>query len=125
MTLNDAEAIADPFNVPDVVGIAPEVLSTTGVSYKKTTLRVSVSGVTPAYAVVRNRPVAIGNFITETDVNGRTRVAVIGSRIAERFFAEANVYPVGATIKINNVPFKVIGVLEARGRHRRTRRQPG
>ena len=70
-----------------------------------------MSGVTPAYAVVRNRPVVIGNFIAEADVNGRTRVAVIGSRIAERFFEEAGVYPIGATLQINDIPFKVIGQL--------------
>jgi len=115
LSLSDAEAIADPFNVPDVMAVAPEVLGNTDVSYKKTTLRLSVSGVTPAYAVVRNRPVVIGNFIAEADVNGRTRVAVIGSRIAERFFEEAGVYPIGATLQINDIPFKVIGVLEERG----------
>ena len=97
------------------MAIAPEVLSNTEVSYKKTALRLSVSGVTPSYAVVRNRPVAIGNFISEADVNGRTRVAVIGSAVAERFFDEAGVYPIGATIQINDIPFKVIGVLEERG----------
>ena len=115
LSLSDAEAIADPFNVPDVAAVAPEVLGNTDVGYKKTTFRLSVSGVTPAYAVVRNRPVAIGNFIAEADVNGRTRVAVIGSRIAERFFDEAGVYPIGATLQINDIPFKVIGVLEERG----------
>jgi putative ABC transport system permease protein len=115
LTLSDAEAIDDPFNVPDVVGVAPEVLSNAEVSYGKTTLRLSVSGVTPSYTEVRNRPVAFGNFIADTDVNARSRVVVIGSRIAERLFAEASVYPVGATLKINGIPFRVIGVLEERG----------
>ncbi|MCX7708169.1 MAG: ABC transporter permease [Anaerolineae bacterium] len=114
LTLKDAEAIADPFNVPDVVAVAPEVLSGADVSYGRTTLRVTVSGVTPAYSRVRNFPVAYGSFIDETDLNTRARVAVLGSRIAERLF-DNGAYPIGATIKINNIPFKVIGVLESKG----------
>ncbi|MCU0509291.1 MAG: ABC transporter permease [Anaerolineae bacterium] len=115
LSLSDAEAIGDPFNVPDVAAVAPEVLSNAEVSYGKTKLRVSVSGVTPSYATVRNRTVALGSFLDEQDVNSRSRVAVIGSRIAERFFDETATYPVGASIKINNIPFRVIGVLEERG----------
>ncbi len=115
LTLKDAEAIADPFNAPDVIAVAPEVLSGADVSYGKISLRLTVSGVTPAYSPVRNFPVAEGSFIDETDMSTRARVAVIGDRIAERLFAEDGVYPIGATIKINNVPFKVIGVLALKG----------
>ncbi len=115
LTLADAQAIADPFNVPDVVAVAPEILANADVSYKKTSLRVSVSGVTPSYSPVRNRPVQFGNFITDGDVNARSRIAVIGSRIADKLFGDGGVYPVGASIKINNIPFKVIGVLQEKG----------
>ncbi len=115
LTLADAQAIGDPFNVPDVVAIAPEILANADVGYKKTTLRVSVSGVTPSYSPVRNRPVQFGNFITDGDINARSRVAVIGSRIADKLFGDGGVYPVGASIKINNIPFKVIGVLQEKG----------
>jgi putative ABC transport system permease protein len=115
LTVRDAEAIADPFNVPDAVGVAPEVLSSADVSYGKTSLRLTVSGITPNYEWVRNFPIAYGNFVDATDVSARARVAVLGSRIAERFFDESGAYPIGATIKINNIPFKVIGVLQSKG----------
>lgn len=115
LTLADAEAIADPFNAPDVVAVAPELLNSAEVSYGKTSLRISVSGVTPEYSTVRNFPLAEGNFIDQTDVSTRARVAVLGSRIAERLFDEVGVYPIGATIKLNNIPFKVIGVLQSKG----------
>jgi putative ABC transport system permease protein len=114
LTLDDANAIADPFNVPSAARVAPELISTATVSYGKKDLRLSVSGVTPAYEIVRNSPVALGNFIGETDVAGRSRVTVLGSRAAEKLFG-ANAYPIGQTIKINGVPFKVIGVLAAKG----------
>jgi putative ABC transport system permease protein len=115
LTLADAEAIADPLEVPDVTQVAPEVINAASVTYGRTTLNLSVSGVTPAYESVRNFPVAYGSFVSDADVDSRTRVAVIGSRVAERLFDENGVYAIGATLKINDVPFKVIGVLEEKG----------
>ncbi len=115
MTLADVNAIGDQFNVPDVIAVAPELLSSADVSHGRKTVRVNTSGVTPAYETVRNFPVTDGRFINETDIHSKARVAVIGSRIAERLFTEAGLYPIGATIKVNNVPFKVVGVLESKG----------
>jgi putative ABC transport system permease protein len=114
LSLADAEAIADPFNVPDMAQVAPEIMGSADVSYGKSTLSLNVSGVTPAYEEVRNFPVDYGNFITELDVNSGARVAVLGSKVAERFYG-ADGYAVGTTIKIKNVPFKVIGVLKTKG----------
>ena len=53
------------------------------------------------------------NFITEEDMNTRNRVAVIGMTVASNLFGEAN--PVGKTIRVNNQPYRVIGVLESKG----------
>jgi putative ABC transport system permease protein len=114
LTVADSTAISDPFNVPDAARVAPEIVSSANVSFGKKDLRLSVSGVTPAYETVRNFPVAYGSYISEADVNGRTRVTVLGSKAVERLF-EAGVYPIGQTIKINKVPFKVIGVLTSKG----------
>jgi putative ABC transport system permease protein len=114
LTVADADALADPFNVPDALNTSAEYMSNGTVSFGKKDLRLSVSGVTPNYETVRNAVVAVGSFISETDIAGRSRVAVVGSRAAEKFFG-ADVYPVGQTLKINTIPFKVIGVLESKG----------
>ena len=114
LTLPDAEAIADPANVPDMNQVAPELMSTGQVGYGRTNLKLSVSGVTPAYESVRNFPVAVGSFIQDTDMSSQARMAVIGSKVYERLF-DSGTDPIGATIEINNVPFKVIGVLESKG----------
>jgi putative ABC transport system permease protein len=114
LTMADAEAIADPFNAPSVARTAPELISSATVSFGKKDLRLSVSGVTPSYEIVRNSPVVQGNFLSESDIAGRSRVTVLGSRAAEKLFGP-DVYPVGQTIKINAVPFKVVGVLAAKG----------
>ena len=113
LTVGDAQAIADPFNAPDVMLVAAELMQSGAVSYGKRNFRASISGVTPSYEIVRNSPVAYGSFITEADQNGQARVVVLGSRMAEKLFEGS--YPIGATIQVNNVPFKVIGVLQSKG----------
>jgi len=63
---------------------------------------------------VRNKNVSLGDFISEGDVNARSRVAVLGSRAYENLFEEGT-YPIGQTIKINRIAFRVVGVLEEQG----------
>ena len=69
-----------------------------------------VLGVTPDYLTVRNAKIQSGKFFKENDLN---RVAVLGPTVAEDLFGEED--PIGKTIKINKVNFKVIGVLEPKG----------
>ncbi len=114
LTRGDFEAISDPFNAPDVVKTAPEVNTMATVAYQRNTLGLQVSGVTFDYQDVRNSQVAEGSFISDQDVAVRSRVAVLGVRAMERLFDSGD-YPIGRTIKINNVPFEVIGVMEEKG----------
>jgi putative ABC transport system permease protein len=114
MTMGDYRAIADPFLVPDAVGVAPELASRADVVNGKRDLRTDISGVTPEFLAVRNKTVAEGMFLSEADVNGRSRVAVLGSKAYEQLFEEG-AYPIGQTIKINRVPFRVIGIMEEVG----------
>lgn len=114
LTLRDAYAIADPFLVPDVVAVAPEMMGPAVVEYEKTTFRTMLSGVTPEYASVRNFYPAVGEFFSEAHLAGASRDALLGSRIARRLFPP-DVDPIGQTIKINHIPFRVIGVLEEKG----------
>jgi putative ABC transport system permease protein len=69
-----------------------------------------VLGVTPDYLTVRNAKIQSGKFFKENDLN---RVAVLGPTVAEDLFGGED--PIGKTIKINKVNFKVIGVLEPKG----------
>jgi putative ABC transport system permease protein len=114
LTMGDASALADPFLVPDVVAVAPEYSRSATVVRGKLDRSASVSGVTPEYQSVRNFNPVLGEFIAQEHVNGRSRVAVLGATVAEEFF-EPDEYPIGQTIKLNDVPFKVIGVLEEKG----------
>ena len=74
----------------------------------------TVIGVEPDYAQVRNISPAAGSFITEAQIRSLGRVAVLGPTVAQDLFGEGN-DPIGKTIRINRVNFKVIGVLQSKG----------
>ena len=73
----------------------------------------SVQGVTPGYMDIKSLSVQSGSFITQEQMNKRERVAVIGTTVAENLFGSEN--PVGKKIRVNNQPFRVIGLLESKG----------
>jgi putative ABC transport system permease protein len=114
LTYEDAEAIADPFNAPDVAMVAPTMEGSTTVANGSEDLTATTAGVTSDYDLVRNLEVSLGRFLTTQDVDRRSRVAVLGSEVAEQLFGEDG-YPLEQTIKLNRVPFKVVGVLTEKG----------
>jgi len=114
LTYGDAKAIADPRNVPDAAIVAPVMSGGVQVTYRGEEMGSTVSGVSSDYDVVRNLEVAYGRFLSSQDLDRRSRVAVLGSEAAESLFNES-VYPVEQTIKINRIPFRVVGVLEEKG----------
>jgi putative ABC transport system permease protein len=115
LTLADAEAIADPLQVSDVVSVAPEYNANVGAVVRgQREMSSEVTGVTPEYETVRNFKVEIGQFISEDHVSRRARVAVLGSQVAGELFEDYE-YPLGETIRLNGIPFEVIGVLEEKG----------
>ncbi len=72
-----------------------------------------VQGTNEQFPEIREWPVAEGEFFTETDVRASARVIVIGATVAENLFDGAN--PIGQTVRVRNLPFRVTGVLSARG----------
>lgn len=75
----------------------------------------SINGTTEGYEVIKNVTMARGRFITKADVDSSARVAVLGPTVVENLMGDANATIVGKIIKINNVPFQVIGVTTATG----------
>lgn len=70
-------------------------------------------GVGTEYLTVRNWGIAHGGFFTERDIAGAAKVCVIGRTIVAKLFQTVN--PLGKTIRIGNIPFEVIGILEEKG----------
>ncbi|MCY4090461.1 MAG: ABC transporter permease [Caldilineaceae bacterium] len=114
LTLSDSYAIANPLRVPDVLAVAPEVTGRVVVARGSSDMEVSVSGVTASYQDALLGDAAIGAFVGETDVQERGRVVVLGSDVFGSLF-EPNEDPLDQTIRVNNILFRVIGVMEERG----------
>lgn len=73
-----------------------------------------VNGISPSYLTIRDWSFTWGGPITQADMETGARVAVIGQTIVDNLY-EPGEEPVGSTIRIKNVPFRVIGVLSAKG----------
>ena len=111
LTLEDAYAIRDSEYAPSVVGVAPEISTFSHVVSRRNEDWAQVVGVTPDYQTVRNYKVALGDFVSHKHVEDAASVTVIGAGISEFLFGYRN--PVGQTIKLNDRPFTIIGVLES------------
>lgn len=100
--------------IAGVANISPEFqrrfqITSTGGNNTNST----IIGVTADYPQVRNVSVEQGSFIAENQLRGISRVAVLGPTVAKDLFADSD--PIGKTIRINKVNFKVIGVLQTKG----------
>ncbi len=114
LTLADMNAIGDSSRIPDIRAVTGSYISNATAIRGDKDMRVSVEGVTPTYTDVRNWKPTIGGFITQGDFDGRSRVVAIGAKVYKDLF-EANDYPIDQTISINNILFRVIGVMEEKG----------
>ena len=108
---DDAKAIKE--KIKNIDFVSPSVSRSYQIVYGNQNWNSSVMGVTPEYMSIRSLEVSTGSFVSESDNNKRNRVAVIGSTVATNLFGTTN--PVGQNIRVNNQPFKVIGVLESKG----------
>ncbi|MGC8780942.1 MAG: ABC transporter permease [Anaerolineae bacterium] len=112
LTYDDAVALATS-GLSAVAAVAPEVRTFGQAVYMGNNINTQIVGVTPEYETVRNYHVQSGEFISAANVTARSTVAVIGANIVTNLFNGED--PIGQTIRINNVGFKVIGVLESKG----------
>ena len=72
-----------------------------------------VNGVSVSYQTIRNHVMESGRFFTERDVRTRAKVAVLGKTVANELFPGQD--PIGVQVRIRNVPFTVIGVMQSKG----------
>jgi putative ABC transport system permease protein len=114
LTEGDVSAFSDIFQAPHIEAVAPIVTGNIGVAYEGKTMSVELRGVTPEFEDVRNYGLIEGGFITEDNVNGRASVALLGPEVADKLFERRDLIT-GETIRIDGQPFRIIGVLEAKG----------
>ena len=93
--------------------IAPEVSGRAQVKYGNKNDNIEIIGTTPEYQRVQNSYVEKGSFFTQSDVLYRGKVCIIGKTVVEDLFG--NVDPVGKQIKIDNIGFRILGIMEEKG----------
>jgi putative ABC transport system permease protein len=111
LTMEDAEAIAE--QVPNVSAVAPTYSSNLQVIVGSENMNSSITGVNPEYWDVQNLEIASGNFFHEEEYKRGSKVAVIGSNVAETLFGNSD--PVGQRMRMGSLIFTVTGVLESEG----------
>lgn len=113
-TLTNEDATAVAAGVDNIAAIAPQLSGRYQVTAKGTNTNTSVDGVTSGYPQVRGVSIAEGTFITDQQNTSLAKVAVIGPAVASDLFVTGT-DPVGQTINIKNLRFKVVGVTIAKG----------
>ena len=111
LTERDGQAILR--EVSGVSTVAPQIRNSVQIVTPGRSATTQATGATPEYGVVSNITASEGRFLTQSDIGSAARVAVIGETVANKLFPEIS--PVGETIRINRVPFTVIGLLESKG----------
>jgi putative ABC transport system permease protein len=111
LTLEDATAIQA--EISTIKAVAPELSSRYQITAKGANTNTQVVGTNQNYTSVRNVTVEQGSFITEQQVRSDAKVAVIGPTVNEDLFASSS--PIGKTIKIKQIEFKIIGVTKSKG----------
>jgi macrolide transport system ATP-binding/permease protein len=111
ITVDDVAVLAE--RIPAIRDTAPNVSGRAQVSYLNRNWNTSVMGTVPAYARMRAAEPDFGRFFTADENRQRARVVLLGRTVARELFAGQN--PIGETIKVNRIPFEVIGLLPEKG----------
>lgn len=113
LTRADAAALSDSAVAPSIAAVAPVASTSESLAAGSTTWTSTVYAITPDWLSVRNRTLASGRFITQSDLSEQNKVIVLGSDTAEELFSGLS--PVGQSVTINGGSFTVIGVLNSSG----------
>jgi putative ABC transport system permease protein len=111
LTERDIRAIKK--QVPGVLAAAPQLRTTAQLVVSGSNATTQVIGVTPEYAVVSNVNAEVGRVIDDGDVSSGSRVVMLGATVATKLFDTFD--PMDQIVRINKVPFTVVGILESKG----------
>src|ERR1043165_598679 len=119
LTVDDLDAIKR--EVPSVSMVTPSVNARTQMVAGNQNWNTGLTGVSEQYPEIRKWPVASGSFFTDADVRTAARTLVIGQTLADNLFPGAD--PIGQDIRINSLPFRVVGVMAKKGQDAQGRDQ--
>ena len=113
-TLTEDDVLAMEREIPTVSAASPSMRASAQLVFGNQNWFVQMQGTNEKFPKIRNWPVVNGEFFTSADVRSAARVIVLGKTVADKLF-RASTDPIGETIRVRNLPFRVIGVLEAKG----------
>jgi putative ABC transport system permease protein len=113
LTMDDLNAILK--EIPLIKEASPALSSRQQVVYGNQNWNTQVTGITPNYFEIRTWPVQAGSAFSDEEVDIAANVCVLGTTVEKILFVDEN--PIGKTIRIGNLPFRVDGVLESKGQN--------
>ena len=113
LSLEDAQAIAMSPSLTAVKAVSAEASRNYQITYKKQNTNARVTGALSAYLTVHDDTLAQGTFFTDKDVTSIAKKIVLGATVATDLFGTSS--PIGQTVQVNHIPFKVVGVLASKG----------
>ncbi|HRN71371.1 MAG TPA: ABC transporter permease, partial [Candidatus Woesebacteria bacterium] len=114
LTLEDAKAIENSPQITTVSSVSPEYSGRSQVVAGRNNTNSQIIGVYPEYFTIHKVDIASGNSISERDVEGMTKVAVLGPQVAVDLFGEG-IDPIGKTIRAGGQTLKIIGITVSKG----------
>lgn len=111
LTLGDAEAVLK--ECPSVSDVAPVLGGIAQIVYGNQNWSTGVTGTTSSMFTGRDWNVAVGRLFTEQDIKSATKVCLLGQTVVENLFG--GIDPLGQIVRIKNIPFSVVGILESKG----------
>jgi putative ABC transport system permease protein len=112
LTWDDLTAVRT--EVATVKAAAPSLTSSLPIVAEDQNWTTRITGTSPEFFDIRNWPVTLGNAITQSDVDGGTKVIVLGATVADKLYG-ANANPVGLSVRVGSTPFQVVGVADKKG----------
>ncbi|NDV28139.1 ABC transporter permease [Desulfovibrio sp. JC010] len=111
LDMDDIKAISR--HAPNVEYVSPVIRVSGQVIAEGENWNTTIEGVGIDYPLIRNYEISQGSFFTPRDIRVKAKVAVLGQTVVDELFADQN--PVGARIRIGNIPFDIVGVLAEKG----------
>src|SRR5947209_9252610 len=111
LTVEDLDAIRR--EVPSVAMVSPQINARAQLVVGNQNWSTSVQGVSEQFPDIRKWAVGSGDFFTDSDVRAASRVIVVGQTIADNLFPGQDA--VGQTVRVSNMPFRVVGVMARKG----------
>jgi len=113
ITITEDDAWAIQREIPLVEVAAPSSRGNVQVVFGNLNWATTIVGVTPEYFLARDWDVAQGRTITQEEVDGAAKVALLGETLVNKIFGSTD--PIGQVVRVQKVPFTVIGVLDSKG----------